>query len=75
MEKGMIILPDTYNYRLTCDNCSFSMGLHVPLGITVHKYAEDHTCSNCGCKLFNPLLYQSGHYPVSPMIYLPYRRE
>ena len=67
-----IILPDTYNHNLACGNCSHSMCLKIPLGVTINKYTEDHVCPNCGCK-FGGQSYQSYSHPTStPMIYLPY---
>jgi len=76
-QVGKIIFPDTYGHRLACGNCSFSVGLKIPLGITVTKYIEGHICPNCGCKLLSqdspPYNYPTG----LPMIYLPHgiRRE
>ncbi|KKL83132.1 hypothetical protein LCGC14_1977810 [marine sediment metagenome] len=70
--KGEIVLPDTYNYNLACGNCSHSMCLKIPLGITIVKYAEGHVCPSCGCK-FNGDANQSYAHPKgTPMIYLPY---
>ncbi len=68
MTEGKIILPDTYTLRLACGNCSFSMGLKIPLGITVQMYAKDHNCSNCGCKLMSKEVQPY----TSPSLILPY---
>jgi len=72
-----IILPDTYNKNLTCGNCDSSAGLKIPMGITVEKYAQDHDCPNCGCKLLNHKDCEYRHHTNTPMIYLPFslRRE
>ncbi len=72
MDSGGIILPDTYNYNLACGNCSHSMCLKIPLGITLHKYAEGHVCPNCGCKLDGQGNQSYLHPKGTPMIYLPY---
>jgi len=65
-----LAFPDTYNRRLTCDNCSTPIELKIPLGITIHKYTEDHKCPHCGCMLIGQI---NPHYnPPSSMIYLPY---
>lgn len=70
MVKGELVFPDTYNHRLACGNCSSSIGLKIPKGITIYKYALDHECLNCGCKLLSPNIH---NYPVSsPSIYIPY---
>ncbi len=70
--SGKIILPDTYNHNLACGNCSQTMCLKIPLGITIQKYTEGHVCLNCGCT-FNGQDNQSYSHPVgTPMIYLPY---
>ena len=66
-----IILPDTYSHRLMCGNCTASSLLKIPLGLSVQKYAEDHDCSYCGCKLFSKDEWVYDH-ATSPTIYLPY---
>lgn len=70
MIKGGLVFPETYNRRLTCDNCSTPIELKIPLGITIHKYAEDHKCPHCGCALL--CLSNQPYISNIPLIYLPY---
>ena len=71
MDCGLVS-PDTYNYNLSCGNCNCSAGLRVPLGITLEKYAQDHDCPNCGCKLLGKDNQPYAHRVITPMLYLPY---
>ena len=70
--KGKIVFPDTYGHRFTCGNCSSSVALRIPIGITVWEYTKDHKCLNCGCMLLpqedKPYRYSEN----TPMVYLPY---
>ena len=77
IEKAQIILPDTYNYNFSCGNCNQSVGLRIPIGIAVGKYAQDYKCPNCGCSLAGQSEQQYIHPVGTPMVYLPYglRRE
>lgn len=67
-----LVFPDTYNRRLTCDNCSTSIDLKIPLGITISKYAEDHRCLHCGCNLMGQSNQPYNPTSDKPMVYLPY---
>ena len=69
--EGKLILPDTYNHRLTCGNCSFSVGLKIPIGTTIQKYAFDHECTNCGCKILPQNAMPYSYSTSLPTIYLP----
>lgn len=72
MVKGKIVFPDTYNRNFACGNCSTSVCLRIPLGVTVQKYAEDHKCPNCGCNFIHQGDESYAQPTGSPMIYLPY---
>jgi len=67
----MIIMPESYNFNLACENCNTTTRLRIPLGITVTKYAMDKTCPACGCKLADTGFHSSYHPPkiVVPMMY------
>ena len=63
-------MPETYNQNLSCGNCSHTSLLHIPLGITLGKYAKDADCPNCGCKLSGDI-HPGVPYNVSNII-LPF---
>ena len=67
-----IILPDTYNQNFTCGNCSSSVGLNIPIGITVWKYAKGHKCLNCGCMLVPQDVKEYKYPEPATRLYLPY---
>ena len=72
MVKGKLVFPDTYNKNFACGNCDSSVGLRIPLGITVMEYAKEHKCMNCGCMLLPQEGQQYVHQDNTPMLYLPY---
>ena len=64
-----IILPDSYNFKLSCGNCGTPITLSILKGTAVATYIKDHDCSNCGCKLIG----QGEERPKNtPVIYAPY---
>ena len=71
--NGGIAQPDTYHHRIACGNCSSSLGLKIPLGVTVLNYTESHTCSSCGCMLMGKMEQEYRHPTGTPMIYVPYQ--
>jgi len=67
-----IISPDTYNQNFACGNCSSSVGLRIPLGITIQDYAKEHKCPSCGCMLIPQDTQPYRYTENAPMLYLPY---
>lgn len=63
-----IIMPESYNFNLACENCNTTTLLRIPLGIAVAKYARDKTCPTCGCKLASGI----EHHYLPPNIIIPY---
>ena len=72
MVKSELVFPDTYNKNFVCGNCDSSVGLSIPLGITILEYAKEHKCLNCGCMLLPKEGQQYTQPDITPMIYLPY---
>ena len=73
MLEGKLVFPDTYNHNFACGNCLYSVGLKIPMGVTVQNYAHSHECPNCGCKLMCQKDNQQYNHPVKmPVFYLPF---
>ncbi len=72
IKPEQLVQPDTYNHRLTCGNCTYPIGLKIPLGVTVLHYIESHTCPSCGCMLIGKIEQGYKHPSGTPMIYVPY---
>lgn len=67
-----IVLPDIYNKNFTCGNCSSSIGLKIPMGITVWDFAKEHKCLNCGCMLVPQDVKEYSYAERMPSLFLPY---
>ena len=65
---SMLIMPESYNFNLACENCNTTVRLKIPLGITVIKYATDNICPACGCRLAR----EGSHNYYHPHLIIPY---
>ena len=65
-----IVLPETYNYNMSCENCQQTSFQRIPIGTTVLKHAEGRDCPHCGCKMDGRSEGQT-NFKQSPTIYVP----
>lgn len=45
------MIPDTYEHREGCDNCSKMQTFDIPKGVTICDFMRGVKCSNCGCSM------------------------